>query len=111
MEKVDPEGTYRDSSGRLRDVKTKQWRADPYKTPPTSRKKIRGDRSASATPPREKDVRERSRSDDAQQQQLPQQTTLSHSVDTSGVKGLRIYGKTGEDKVNSIVTKEQTEFT
>eukprot|EP00971_Amphidinium_carterae_P309244 6145284-Amphidinium_carterae.1 len=49
MEKRDPEGTYRDGNGRLRDIKTSQFRTDPNKSPSVS-KKARGGRSASATP-------------------------------------------------------------
>eukprot|EP00971_Amphidinium_carterae_P261304 5183840-Amphidinium_carterae.1 len=64
MEKCDPEGTYRDGNGRLRDIKTKQFRTDPNKSPSVSRKS-RGGRSASATP-REEEEQDRSRSGDEQ---------------------------------------------
>eukprot|EP00971_Amphidinium_carterae_P045887 902715-Amphidinium_carterae.1 len=60
MEKSDPEGTYRDGNGRLRDVVTKQFRTDPNKSPSTA-KKSRGGRSASATP-RIEENKDRSRS-------------------------------------------------
>eukprot|EP00971_Amphidinium_carterae_P156100 3095034-Amphidinium_carterae.1 len=82
MEKRDPEGTYRDDNGRLRDIKTNRFRTDPNKSPSVSRKS-RGGRSASATP-REEEEQDRSRSGD--EQQVSSLTTLPNSVDTTGDK-------------------------
>eukprot|EP00971_Amphidinium_carterae_P200331 3975499-Amphidinium_carterae.1 len=87
MEKVDPEGTFRDSQGRLRDSKTKRYRVDPNKTPSTSRKS-RGGRSASATPREEEEEQDRSRSGD--EQHVSQLTTLPNSVANTGEKRIRI---------------------
>eukprot|EP00971_Amphidinium_carterae_P249304 4948785-Amphidinium_carterae.1 len=83
MEKCDPEGTYRDGNGRLRDSISKQFRTDPNKSPSVS-KKPRGGRSASATP-RLVEEKDRSRSGDEQLQPVSSFTTLP-SVEPVGDK-------------------------
>eukprot|EP00971_Amphidinium_carterae_P209859 4162566-Amphidinium_carterae.1 len=91
MEKCDPEGTYRDGNGRLRDIKSKQFRTDPNKSPSVSRKS-RGGRSASATP-REEEEQDRSRS--GHEQHVSSLTTLPNSVDTTCKRIRRMKPKTG----------------
>eukprot|EP00971_Amphidinium_carterae_P229112 4544720-Amphidinium_carterae.1 len=92
MEKSDPEGTYRDGNGRLRDVHTKQFRTDPNKSP-SSAKKSRGGRSASATP-RIEENNDRSRSGD--ELHVSSLTTPPHSAETTGdQKRTKLRPKTG----------------
>eukprot|EP00971_Amphidinium_carterae_P261782 5193062-Amphidinium_carterae.1 len=93
MEKSDPEGTYRDENGRLRDIKTKRFRTEPNKSPSVSRRS-RGGRSASATPREEEEEKDRSRSGD--EQHVSSLTTLPNSVDITGEKKrVKMKPKTG----------------